>query len=109
VSGKYGSGEILNPRDNAMAAAYKFVKRGRAVRRRVMTRKQSDRVLRLYLLTSKVAKGAADDTSAIAKQMSLEVVCADPPGRAWRRAGADGHAHLGQHAAGVKREWKSVR
>jgi len=100
---KYGSGDILNPRDNAMAAAYKFV--SEAALFEVMTRKKptfSD----LYLIHQQGWEGAAEHVSH-PQQIAWKSMCATREGLAkgerWCK-----RAIWGNTLPAVKREWKSV-
>jgi hypothetical protein len=100
---KYGSGDILNPRDNAMAAAYKFV--NEAALFEVMTRKKptfSD----LYLIHQQGWEGAAEHVSH-PQQIAWKSMCATQEGLAkgerWCK-----RAIWGNTLPAVKREWKSV-
>jgi hypothetical protein len=101
--GQYGTGDILNPRDNAMAAAYKFV--NEAVLFEEMTRKQptfSD----LYLIHQQGWEGAAEHVSH-PEQIAWKSMCATQEGVAkgerWCK-----RAIWGNTLPAVKREWKSV-
>src|ERR1700758_1045416 len=81
---KYGSGDILNPRDNAMAAAYKFVTE--AALFEVMTRKKptfSD----LYLIHQQGWEGAAEHVSH-PQQIAWKSMCATQEGAAKGERGA---------------------
>ena len=100
---RYGSGDILNPRDNAMAAAYKFV--NEAVLFETMTRKEptfSD----LYLIHQQGWQGAAEHISH-PQQVAWKSMCATDEGQAkgerWCK-----RAIWGNTLPAVKREWKSV-
>jgi hypothetical protein len=100
---KYGSGDILNPRDNAMAAAYEFV--NEAALFEVMTRKKptfSD----LYLIHQQGWEGAAEHVSH-PQQIAWKSMCATQEGLAkgeqWCK-----RAIWGNTLPAVKREWKSV-
>jgi hypothetical protein len=100
---KYGSGDILNPRDNAMAAAYKFV--NEAALFEVMTGKKptfSD----LYLIHQQGWEGAAEHVSH-PQQIAWKSMCATQEGLAkgerWCK-----RAIWGNTLPAVKREWKSV-
>ncbi len=100
---KYGSGDILNPRDNAMAAAYKFV--NEAALFEVMTRKKptfSD----LYLIHQQGWEGAAEHVSH-PQRIAWKSMCATQEGLAkgerWCK-----RAIWGNTLPAVKREWKSV-
>ena len=101
--GKYGSGDILNSRDNAMAAAYKFV--NEAALFEVMTRKRptsSD----LYLIHQQGWEGAAEHVSH-PQRIAWKSMCATQEGSAkgerWCK-----RAIWGNTLPAVKREWKSV-
>jgi len=100
---KYGSGDILNPRDNAMAAAYKFA--NEAALFEVMTRKKptfSD----LYLIHQQGWEGAAEHVSH-PQQIAWKSMCATREGLAkgerWCK-----RAIWGNTLPAVKREWTSV-
>jgi Transglycosylase SLT domain len=100
---KYGSGDILNPRDNAMAAAYKFV--NEAALFEVMTRKKppfSD----LYLIHQQGWEGAAEHVSH-PQQIAWKSMCATQEGLAkgerWCK-----RAIWGNTLPAVKRERESV-
>ena len=101
--GEYGSGDILNPRDNAMAAAYKFV--SEAALFEIMTHKKptfSD----LYLIHQQGWQGAAEHVSH-PQQIAWKSMCATQEGLAkgerWCK-----RAIWGNTLPAVKREWKSV-
>jgi soluble lytic murein transglycosylase-like protein len=101
--GRYGSGDILNPRDNAMAAAYKFVTE--AALFEIMTHKKptfSD----LYLIHQQGWEGAAEHVSH-PQQIAWKSMCATQEGLAkgerWCK-----RAIWGNTLPAVKREWKSV-
>jgi soluble lytic murein transglycosylase-like protein len=100
---KYGTGDILNPRDNAMAAAYKFV--NEAALFEAMTGKKptfSD----LYLIHQQGWEGAAEHVSH-PQQIAWKSMCATREGLAkgerWCK-----RAIWGNTLPAVKREWKSV-
>ncbi len=100
---KYGSGDILSPRDNAVAAAYKFV--NEAALFEVITRKKptfSD----LYLIHQQGWEGAAEHVSH-PQQIAWKSMCATQEGLAkgerWCK-----RAIWGNTLPAVKREWKSV-
>ena len=100
---KYGLGDILNPRDNAMAAAYKFA--NEAALFEVMTRKKptfSD----LYLIHQQGWEGAAEHVSH-PQQIAWKSMCATREGLAkgerWCK-----RAIWGNTLPAVKREWTSV-
>src|SRR5246127_5648242 len=101
--GEYGAGDILNPRDNAMAAAYKFV--SEAALFEIMTHKKptfSD----LYLIHQQGWEGAAEHVSH-PEQIAWKSMCATQEGVAkgerWCK-----RAIWGNTLPAVKREWKSV-
>jgi hypothetical protein len=100
---EYGSGDILNARDNAMAAAYKFV--NEAVLFEEMTHKQptfSD----LYLIHQQGWQGAAEHVGH-PEQIAWKSMCATQEGMSkgerWCK-----RAIWGNTLPAVKREWKSV-
>lgn len=100
---EYGSGDILNPRDNAMAAAYKFV--NEAALFEIITHKKptfSD----LYLIHQQGWEGAAEHVSH-PQQLAWKSMCATQEGLAkgerWCK-----RAIWGNTLPAVKREWKSV-
>jgi hypothetical protein len=100
---KYGSGDILNPRDNSIAAAYKFVTE--AALFEVMTRKKpafSD----LYLIHQQGWEGAAEHVSH-PQQIAWKSMCATQEGLAkgerWCK-----RAIRGNTLPATKREWESV-
>ena len=100
---EYGSGDILNPRDNAMGAAYKFVTE--AALFEVITHKEptfSD----LYLIHQQGWEGAAEHISH-PQQIAWKSMCATHEGSAkgerWCK-----RAIWGNTLPAVKREWKSV-
>jgi soluble lytic murein transglycosylase-like protein len=100
---KYGLGDILNPRDNAMAAAYKFA--NEAALFEVMTRKKptfSD----LYLIHQQGWEGAAEHVSH-PQQIAWKSMCATQEGLAkgerWCK-----RAIWGNTLPAVKRERESV-
>jgi hypothetical protein len=101
--GEYGSGDILNPRDNAVAAAYKFV--SEAALFEIMTHKKptfSD----LYLIHQQGWEGAAEHVSH-PEQIAWKSMCATQEGLAkgerWCK-----RAIWGNTLPAVKREWRSV-
>ncbi|GAA0008400.1 hypothetical protein BRDID11002_84080 [Bradyrhizobium diazoefficiens] len=100
---KYGSGDILNPRDNAMGAAYKFL--SEAALFEIMTQKKptfSD----LYLIHQQGWEGAAQHISR-PQRIAWKSMCATQEGSAkgerWCK-----RAIWGNTLPAVKREWKSV-
>lgn len=100
---KYGWGDILNPRDNAMGAAYKFL--SEAAQFEIMTQKKptfSD----LYLIHQQGWEGAAQHISR-PQRIAWKSMCATREGLAkgerWCK-----RAIWGNTLPAVKREWKSV-
>jgi len=100
---EYGTGDILSPRDNAMAAAYKFVTE--AVLFEETTHKEptfSD----LYLIHQQGWEGAAEHVGH-PDQIAWKSMCATQEGMAkgerWCK-----RAIWGNTLPAVKREWKSV-
>ena len=92
---KYGSGDILNPRDNAMAAAYKFVQEAAFVRSHDA---QEADVFR-SLSDPPARRGRSRRTRQPSAADCLEVDVRDPGGLGEGRAMVQAR-HLGQHAAG---------
>ena len=101
--GKYGSGDILNPRDNAMAAAYKFI--SEAALFQVMTHEELT-FANLYLIHQQGWEGAAQHLSH-PQQIAWKSMCATregiEKGERWCK-----RAIWGNTLPAVKREWKSV-
>jgi hypothetical protein len=100
---EYGSGDILNPRDNAMAAAYKFVTEAalfEAITHMELT------FANLYLIHQQGWEGAAEHLSH-PQQIAWKSICATREGMAkgerWCK-----RAIWGNTLPTVKREWKSV-
>jgi Transglycosylase SLT domain len=100
---EYGSGDILNPRDNAMAAAYKFVTE--AALFEATTHKELT-FANLYLIHQQGWEGAAEHVSQ-PQQIAWKSMCATREGMAkgerWCK-----RAIWGNTLPAVKREWKSV-
>jgi hypothetical protein len=100
---EYGSGDILNPRENAMAAAYKFVTEAGLFE--VITRKKPT-FPDLYLIHQQGWEGAAEHVSH-PQQIAWKSMCATQEGLAkgerWCK-----RAIWGNTLPAVKREWKSV-
>jgi hypothetical protein len=100
---EYGSGDIYNPRDNAVAAAYKFVTEA-ALFETVTDKKPtfSD----LYLIHQQGWQGAAQHVTH-PDQVAWKSMCATDEGREkgerWCK-----RAIWGNTLPAVKREWKSV-
>jgi soluble lytic murein transglycosylase-like protein len=100
---EYGSGDLLNSRDNAMAAAYKFVTE--AALFEVMTHEKPT-FADLYLIHQQGWEGAAEHVSQ-PQQIAWMSMCATHEGMAkgerWCK-----RAIWGNTLPAVKREWKSV-
>ena len=100
---KYGSGDILNPRDNAMAAAYKFITE--AALFEATTHKELT-FADLYLIHQQGWEGAAEHLSH-PQRIAWKSMCATHEGMAkgeeWCK-----RAIWGNTLPEVKREWKSV-
>ena len=100
---KYGSGDILNPRDNAVGAAYKFL--SEAALFEIVTQKKptfSD----LYLIHQQGWEGAAQHISR-PQRIAWKSMCATQEGSA-KGEGWCKRAIWGNTLPAVKREWKSV-
>jgi len=100
---EYGSGYILNPRDNAMAAAYKFVTEAalfEAITHMELT------FANLYLIHQQGWEGAAEHLSH-PQQIAWKSMCATHEGLA-KGEGWCKRAIWGNTLPAVKREWKSV-
>jgi hypothetical protein len=99
----YGSGEILNARDNAMAAAYKFI--SEAALFEAKTHMELT-FANLYLIHQQGWEGAAEHLSH-PQQIAWKSMCATQEGMAkgerWCK-----RAIWGNTLPAVKREWKSV-
>jgi len=100
---RYGSGDITNPRDNAIAAAYKFI--NEAAMFEAVTHKKptfSD----LYLIHQQGWQGAAEHISH-PDRIAWQSMCATDEGmmkgESWCK-----HAIWWNTLPAVKREWKSV-
>lgn len=100
---EYGSGDILNSRDNAMAAAYKFVTE--AALFEAMTHKKPTSA-DLYLIHQQGWEGAAEHVSH-PQQIAWKSMCATQEGMA-KGEGWCKRAIWGNTLPAVKREWKSV-
>jgi soluble lytic murein transglycosylase-like protein len=100
---KYGSGDILSPRDNAMAAAYKFA--NEAALFEVITGKKAT-FSDLYLIHQQGWEGAAEHVSH-PQRIAWKSMCATREGVAkgerWCK-----RAIWGNTLPAVKREWTSV-
>jgi Transglycosylase SLT domain len=100
---EYGSGDILNSRDNAMAAAYKFVTE--AALFEAMTHEKLT-FANLYLIHQQGWEGAAEHVSH-PQQIAWKSMCATHEGMA-KGEGWCKRAIWGNTLPAVKREWKSV-
>ncbi len=99
----YGSGDIINPRDNAMAAAYKLI--AEAALFEAKTHMELT-FANLYLIHQQGWEGAAQHLSH-PQQIAWKSMCATQEGMAkgerWCK-----RAIWGNTLPAVKREWKSV-
>ena len=100
---EYGSGDILNPRDNAMAATYKFVTE--AVLFEAVTHEKPT-FADLYLIHQQGWQGAAEHISH-PQQIAWKSMCATDEGMQ-KGEGWCKRAIWGNTLPAVKREWKSV-
>ena len=100
---KYGSGDILNARDNAMAAAYKFVTEASLFE---ATTHMDPTFANLYLIHQQGWEGAAEHLSH-PQRIAWKSMCAThegmTKGEEWCK-----RAIWGNTLPEVKREWKSV-
>jgi hypothetical protein len=100
---RYGAGDILNPRDNAMAAAYKFITE--AALFEATTHKELTFANR-YLIHQQGWEGAAEHISH-PQRIAWKSMCATregmEKGERWCK-----RAIWGNTLPAVKREWKSV-
>ncbi|MCK1282323.1 transglycosylase SLT domain-containing protein [Bradyrhizobium sp. 44] len=101
--GKFGSGDILNPRDNAVAAAYKVITEG--ILFQWVTHRKPD-LNDLYLIHQQGWEGAAEHLSQ-PNRIAWKSMCATGEGREkgekWCR-----RAIWGNTLPAVKEAWKSV-
>lgn len=101
--GKFGSGQILNPRDNAVAAAYKIITEG--VLFEWITHRKPD-MSDLYLIHQQGWEGAAEHISQPTR-LAWKSMCATGEGKEkgerWCRRAIWGNA-----LPAFKRSWKSV-
>jgi hypothetical protein len=101
--GKFGSGDILNPRDNAVAAAYKVITEG--ILFQWVTGRKPD-LNDLYLIHQQGWEGAAEHLSQ-PNRIAWKSMCATSEGREkgekWCR-----RAIWGNTLPAVKDTWKSV-
>jgi hypothetical protein len=101
--GKFGFGDILNPRDNAVAAAYKVITEG--ILFEWITHRKPD-LSDLYLIHQQGWEGAAEHISQ-PNRLAWKSMCATGEGREkgekWCR-----RAIWGNTLPVLKREWKSV-
>jgi Transglycosylase SLT domain len=100
---EYGSGDILSSRDNAIAAAYKFVTE--AALFEAMTHEKLT-FANLYLIHQQGWEGAAEHVSH-PEQIAWKSMCATHEGMA-KGEGWCKRAIWGNTLPAVKREWKSV-
>lgn len=100
---EYGSGDILSPRDNAMAAAYKFA--AEAALFEAMTHEKPT-FADLYLIHQQGWEGAAEHISH-PRQIAWKSMCATQEGMAKGESWCK-RAIWGNTLPAVKREWKSV-
>jgi hypothetical protein len=100
---EYGSGDIYNPRDNAVAAAYKFITE--AALFEVVTQKKAT-FSDLYLIHQQGWQGAAQHVSH-PDRVAWQSMCAtdegEQKGEHWCK-----RAIWGNTLPAVKKEWKSV-
>lgn len=101
--GKFGSGNIRNPRDNAVAAAYKVITEG--ILFEWITHRKPD-LSDLYLIHQQGWEGAAEHISQ-PDRLAWKSMCATGEGKEkgerWCR-----RAIWGNTLPALKREWKSV-
>ncbi|QOZ51020.1 transglycosylase SLT domain-containing protein [Bradyrhizobium sp. CCBAU 53338] len=101
--GKFGFGQILNPRDNAVAAAYKIITEG--VQFEWITHRKPD-MSDLYLIHQQGWEGAAEHISRPAR-LAWKSMCATGEGKEkgerWCKRAIWGNA-----LPAFKRTWKSV-
>ncbi len=101
--GKFGFGDILNPRDNAVAAAYKVITEG--ILFEWITHRKPD-LSDLYLIHQQGWEGAAEHISQ-PNRLAWKSMCATGEGKEkgerWCR-----RAIWGNTLPALKREWKSV-
>jgi hypothetical protein len=100
---KYGSGDITNPRDNAVAAAYKFVTEATFFEQ--YTQREPTRG-DLYLIHQQGWRGAAEHVSH-PERIAWKSMCATDEGRL-KGARWCKRAIWGNTLPIVKHEWKSV-
>lgn len=100
---KYGSGEITNPRDNAIAAAYKFVNEGTLFE---LDTHRKPSFSDLYLIHQQGWQGAAEHVGH-PDRIAWKSMCATDEGREkgerWCK-----RAIWGNTLPAIKRVWKSV-
>jgi hypothetical protein len=100
---KYGSGDILNPRDNAVAAGYKFLSEATLFEREV---RKKPTFFDLYLIHQQGWQGAAEHLShpeRIAWKSMCETDEGKEKGVKWCK-----RAIWGNTLPAIKRVWKSV-
>ena len=101
---KYGSGDITNPRDNAVAAAYKFVTEATLFEEYTHREPTSSD---LYLIYQQGWRGAAEHVSH-PERIAWKSMCATDEGRL-KGARWCKRAIWGNTLPTVKHEWKSVK
>ena len=101
---KYGSGDITNPRDNAVAAAYKFVTEATLFEEYTHREPTSSD---LYLIHQQGWRGAAEHVSH-PERIAWKSMCATDEGRL-KGARWCKRAIWGNTLPTVKHEWKSVK
>jgi hypothetical protein len=100
---KFGSGDILNPRDNAVAAAYKVITEG--ILFQWVTHRKPD-LNDLYLIHQQGWEGAAEHISQ-PDRIAWKSMCATSEGREKREKWCK-RAIWGNTLPAVKAAWKSV-
>jgi hypothetical protein len=100
---QYGSGDILDPRDNAVAAAYKFLTED--ILFEIITHKKPT-LSEIYLVHQQGVQGAAEHVSR-PDRVAWKAMCATDEGREkgekWCK-----RAIWGNTLPEIKRVWKSV-
>jgi hypothetical protein len=101
--GKYGSGSITDPRDNSVAAAYKFVIEGKLFE---LDTHKKPTLSDIYLIHQQGVQGAAEHVTN-PERVAWESMCATDEGREkgekWCK-----RAIWGNTLPGIKHAWKSV-
>jgi hypothetical protein len=100
---KYGSGSITDPRDNSVAAAYKFVIEGKLFE---LDTHKKPTLSDIYLIHQQGVQGAAEHVSN-PERVAWESMCATDEGREkgekWCK-----RAIWGNTLPSIKHAWKSV-